>query len=58
MRDTLNPKTLGYSAKSLLIRVDFPHPLGPEITIGLGGTRTKRVRGRARGRVKMEKERQ
>ena len=34
LRETLNPNFVGYSAISLLIMVDFPHPLGPERTIG------------------------
>lgn len=35
LRETLNPNLVGWFAKSLLSRVDFPTPDGPESTKGL-----------------------
>lgn len=34
MCETLKPNLSGYSAKRRFSRVDFPVPLGPEITTG------------------------
>ena len=36
LRETLNPKLLGYSLNSLLRRVLFPEPDGPATTRGRG----------------------
>lgn len=35
LRETLNPNFVGYFSKSLLSRVDFPTPEGPDSTRGL-----------------------
>ena len=35
--DTLNPKYSPYAAINFFITVDFPDPLGPHNTRGLGG---------------------
>jgi hypothetical protein len=35
-RETENPNLFGWSAKSLFSSVDFPAPLGPEMTTGRG----------------------
>jgi hypothetical protein len=48
LRETENPNVLGWLAKSLFSKVDFPEPEGPEITIGLGfeAARVRLVVGR------------
>lgn len=43
LRETENPKVLGWAANSFLRSVDFPVPEGPEMTMGALGTIVKLV---------------